>query len=155
MSSRKQAECRFPYESRLPHFKSRNKSIGLLQISSFMKERVQYGKASYIEKKQIPCICHLFFWCPRPDSNRHGIATDGFWVRCVYQFHHSGDCLIIIAYFFMLCNLFFMKMHRIRTKSFKDVRKSGEMKKNEKSHIVCQRFYISFKLCYTYNYTWW
>ena len=154
MSSRKQAECRFPYESRLPHFKSRNKSIGLLQISSFMKERVQYGKASYIEKKQIPCICRLFFLVPEA-----GLEPAWYCYRRILSplrlpVSPLGRLLNYYSLFFYALQSFFMKMHRIRTRSFKDVRKSDELKKNEKSHIVCQRFYIFFKLCYTYNYTW-
>ena len=31
-----------------------------------------------------------FDWCRWWDSNPHGVATNGFWVRHVYQFHHTG-----------------------------------------------------------------
>ena len=30
-----------------------------------------------------------YFWCPEPDSNRHGIAAEDF-KSLVYQFHHPG-----------------------------------------------------------------
>ena len=30
-------------------------------------------------------------WCRWGDSNPHGVATGGFWVRYVYQFHHTGE----------------------------------------------------------------
>ena len=29
-------------------------------------------------------------YCRRRESNPHGVAPGGFWVRCVYQFHHFG-----------------------------------------------------------------
>ena len=32
----------------------------------------------------------LTCWCRWPDSNRHGVATGGFWVHYVCQFHHTG-----------------------------------------------------------------
>ena len=32
----------------------------------------------------------LGFWCRKRGSNPHGIATTGFWVQHVCQFHHSG-----------------------------------------------------------------
>ena len=32
-----------------------------------------------------------YIWCRRTDSNRHGVAPAGFWVPCVYQFHHAGE----------------------------------------------------------------
>ena len=43
--------------------------------------------------KKINCCKAVDFlkqWCRWPESNRHGIATGGFWVRYVCQFHHSG-----------------------------------------------------------------
>ena len=32
----------------------------------------------------------FFTWCRWPDSNRHAVASGGFWVHYVYQFHHTG-----------------------------------------------------------------
>ena len=32
----------------------------------------------------------LISWYRWWDSNPHGVATNGFWVRHVYQFHHTG-----------------------------------------------------------------
>ena len=29
-------------------------------------------------------------WYRGPDSNRHSVATGGFWIPCVYQFRHLG-----------------------------------------------------------------
>ena len=35
-------------------------------------------------------------WCRWWDSNPHAIAGGGFWIRYVYQFHHTGTFLFII-----------------------------------------------------------
>ena len=47
-------------------------------------------------------------WCRKRGSNPHGIATTGFWVQHVCQFHHSGvyngD---IISQALKKCNSFF------------------------------------------------
>ena len=32
----------------------------------------------------------ISFWYRERDLNSQGVATGGFWVRCVYQFHHPG-----------------------------------------------------------------
>ena len=38
-----------------------------------------------------PCIYNVTVrWCRKRGSNPHGIATTGFWVQHVCQFHHSG-----------------------------------------------------------------
>ena len=43
------------------------------------------------ENEYNHCINSLrYSWCRWPDSNRHGIATGGFWVHYVCQFHHTG-----------------------------------------------------------------
>ena len=57
---------------------------------------------------------YRLFWCRWPESNRHGVAPDGFWVRCVCQFHHSGilnylfstRTKIIITHYFPNCKTF-------------------------------------------------
>ena len=41
---------------------------------------------SFLSSKFRP----LSTWCRWPDSNRYGVATGGFWVHYVYQFHHTG-----------------------------------------------------------------
>ena len=41
-------------------------------------------------------------WCRWPDSNRHGIATGGFWVHYVCQFHHTGKYLTLLLYNILL-----------------------------------------------------
>ena len=53
-------------------------------------------------KNQSPHICvNSDFWCRRRDLNPYGIATNGFWVRHVCQFHHSGEYhLHIILYLY-------------------------------------------------------
>ena len=40
----------------------------------------------------------LFLWCRWPDSNRYGIATGGFWVHYVCQFHHTGVWTLFIIH---------------------------------------------------------
>ena len=41
---------------------------------------------SYLEN-----LVRIFLvWCRWPGSNRYGVATTGFWVRHVCQFHHTG-----------------------------------------------------------------
>ena len=63
--------------------------------------------------KKALTIASAFFWCRWPESNRHGIATGGFWVRYVCQFHHSGVYKIyyqnIIAHFHSYVNSFLNK----------------------------------------------
>ena len=41
-------------------------------------------------KKYVGWRLLTFFWCLRPDSNRHTLSGGWFWINCVYQFRHSG-----------------------------------------------------------------
>ena len=45
------------------------------------------------EGVKVPCLTawrHPNIWCRWWDLNPHGIATNGFWVRRVCLFHHTG-----------------------------------------------------------------
>ena len=47
-------------------------------------------------------------WCRWSGSNRYGIATTGFWVQHVYQFHHTGTFyFFIISHQIKKCKCFF------------------------------------------------
>ena len=55
------------------------------------KLRFRFSAAHRRHKKiRQPKRLSYFLWCRWPDSNRHGIATGGFWVHYVCQFHHTG-----------------------------------------------------------------
>ena len=41
-----------------------------------------------IAEKQLADLCRLKYWCPGPESNRHGISTEGFYVP--YQEHPTA-----------------------------------------------------------------
>ena len=55
---------------------------------TLLAKRHHLPKANIIEKSTDKV--DAFFWCRWPDSNRHGVATGGFWVHYVCQFHHTG-----------------------------------------------------------------
>ena len=44
----------------------------------------------------------LFKWCRWWDSNPHGVAPGGFWIRYVYQFHHTGIIQLLRVSFFWI-----------------------------------------------------
>ena len=49
------------------------------------------GRTGIFHKKSVSGInLKRLMICRRSDSNRHGASPAGFWVQCVYQFHHSG-----------------------------------------------------------------
>ena len=54
------------------------------------KLRFGFSAAHRRNKKITTKSVVIFLWCRWPDSNRHGIATGGFWVHYVCQFHHTG-----------------------------------------------------------------
>ena len=47
----------------------------------------------YFCKKKSTDKSQCFFKCRWSGSNRYGIATTGFWVQRVCQFHHTGVCI--------------------------------------------------------------
>ena len=59
------------------------------------RERISLKKATFVGRQMW-----LFSWCRWRGSNPHGIATTGFWVQHVCQFHHSGKYKIATDIFY-------------------------------------------------------
>ena len=74
----------------------KSKKINTLHMVSYLgsepfprKRGDQFDLLTTDSKKQRG-ICLSAFWCRWSGSNRYGIATTGFWVQHVCQFHHTG-----------------------------------------------------------------
>ena len=70
------------------------------------------ARTDLVEKKHLLSDRQkvLLFWCRWPGSNRYGIATTGFWVQHVCQFHHTGKYYwLIILYVPRKININFNK----------------------------------------------